>query len=333
MRILLITCVWPSKSNPNRAPYLVMEVNQLRKYGIYIDVFAFSGKKNPLNYIKSWIILRRNYKLNDYDVIHAEWGQSGLLALPKKIPLVVTLRGSDLEGIVDHKGRITIAGYILRYVTRIVALFADKIILVSDSLSKYLPKKKYIILPVCLDLNLFKPIEKNIARDQLKLSHKKKYILFPSDPSRPEKRFRLAEAAVKKLGGDVELIVTRKVPHTQMVLYYNACDTLLITSTHEGAPTVVYEALACNMPIVSVDVGDIRERISHIDGCIVCRNDTPDEISLCIQKVLMNERRINSREFVTEFSSENFSKKMLEIYQSCITSKRKNVNQNLLESK
>jgi len=50
-------------------------------------------------------------------------------------------------------------------------------------------------------------------------------------------------------------------------VWLNASNVLLLTSLHEGSPTVVKEALACGLPVVSVDVGDVAERIEGIEGC------------------------------------------------------------------
>lgn len=85
--------------------------------------------------------------------------------------------------------------------------------------------------------------------------------LFVGDPARPEKRYWLAQKTVNLLVSriQVELIVASSGPYEQVPLYYmNACDALLLTSSHEGSPNAVKEALACNLPVVSVDVGDVR---------------------------------------------------------------------------
>jgi teichuronic acid biosynthesis glycosyltransferase TuaC len=318
MKVLMLTSEWPSQVYPDRVPFLVNEVNQLRKAGLEIDVFSFSGKRNPINYIRAWIRLRKSIDLAQYDVVHAEWGQSALLALPKRLPLVVTFRGSDLEGIVNEKGDYTFSGKILRFVSRNIACFADRVIVVSESLSKYLPSVPYTVLPVCLDTDVFKPMSREAARKKLGLPLEEKLVLFASDPDRPEKRFFLAEAVVKLLEKDVKIIVTRNVPHDQMVLYYNACDAMLITSSHEGSPTVVFEALACNLPIVSVNVGDVRQQIQDIKGCLVCERETPEEISICLKEVLRDRVRVEGYSQVIKFSAQKFCDRMKNIYDSCL---------------
>ena len=315
----MITSEWPSKNHPEIVPFLVNEVQALRNAGVTVDVFSFHGKKNPINYLRAWFQMRKDYSLKTYDLIHAEWGQSGLLALPKNKPLVVTFRGSDLEGIVNKRGKYTISGKLLRLVSQFIATIADQIIIVSESQKKLLPSVPYTILSVCLDTSVFRPMPKEIARKQLNLPLEKSLVLFSSNPSRPEKRYSLAKAAVDLLGDDTRIIVTRNVPHDQMVLYYNACDVMVITSSHEGSPTVVFEALACNLPIVSVDVGDVRSRIGKIKGCFISESDTPMEISKCIKSALDDSCRLDSSSQMTEFNCQKFCETMKKIYDDCVT--------------
>jgi glycosyltransferase involved in cell wall biosynthesis len=62
-------------------------------------------------------------------------------------------------------------------------------------------------------------------------------------------------------------------PYSQIPLVMNACDVLVLTSDSEGSPTVIKEAMACNLPIVSVDVGDVAELITDTENCYICRQD------------------------------------------------------------
>ena len=318
MKILVITSEWPSSSHPEQVPFLINEINELRKFGMNIDVFSFSGKKKPLIYLKEWFRLHFTFDLEKYDLLHAEWGQSGLLVLPKQKPLVVTFRGSDLEGIINEKGKYTFSGIILRLVSQFIAIIADHVVIVSESILRYLPPVSYTVLPVCLDTNIFKPMPKEDARKQLNLPLDKHLILFASNPNRPEKRYALAKAAVEMLGDNTQLIVTRNVQHKQMMLYYNACDALVITSSHEGSPTVMYEALACNLPIVSTDVGDVKYRIEEIDGCYVCKGETIEEIASYLLKSINSGKRIAGYNFVSKFDTEHFCMKMNKVYESCL---------------
>lgn len=289
--------------------------------GLQVDVFSFRGGKNPLRYLRAWYQVRRCLRRNAYDLVHAHFGQSGILAFPKRIPLVVTFHGSDLEGIIGSKGQYTFAGHVLRSLSKVVASLADEVIVVSASLAKHLPKRRsYHVIPGGVDLDLFKPLSKEEARDALKLPQERSLVLFVGrihHPEAPRKRYDLARQAVGHLSSqyDLDLVVTKDIPHDIMPLYMNACDVLLLTSLHEGSPTVVKEALACNLPVVSVAVGDVRERIGGIPGCIVCNDDLSETIAAGLAKVLSRNILFNSRNVAEkELDERILAKKVIDVY-------------------
>jgi glycosyltransferase involved in cell wall biosynthesis len=74
-----------------------------------------------------------------------------------------------------------------------------------------------------------------------------------------------------------------------MPLYMSASDTLLLTSSHEGSPTVVREALANGLPVVSTDVGDVRERIQGVPGCAVVPSADPQALADALRTVLSQQ--------------------------------------------
>src|SRR5215831_21245341 len=100
MRVLMITCEWPFPARPHNAPFIVRQVEFLRKAGVDIDVFAFRGAKNPANYFRAWCQVHKKLRQHTYDVEHAQWGHSATTALPTRLPLVVTFRGGEGEGLV-----------------------------------------------------------------------------------------------------------------------------------------------------------------------------------------------------------------------------------------
>lgn len=318
----MITVEWPDATRPNAVPFLVRDVNLLRSHGIHIDVFYFRGARNPWNYVKATLAVRQKLKSSRYDLIHAQWGQSGIPALVSSLPLVTTFRGSDLFGITKEGGGYTWSGRLLRMVSRVVALRSRYLILVSKRMVPYLLlKKNYFILPSAINLTLFVPGSKEVAKKKLKIAPELKVVLFGGDPDRPDKRFYLAKQAVEKV--DVEfpvyLLTVSKVSQLEMPTYYQAADVMLLTSKHEGSPNVVKEALACNTPVVSVDVGDVRERIGHLPGCAVCNDDHPATISKALKYALTQApTNVELRRFVQDLDENVFAERQIDIYKKVL---------------
>jgi teichuronic acid biosynthesis glycosyltransferase TuaC len=319
LRVLMITSEWPTPDHPQAVPFVVRNAEFLRRAGVDVDVFPFRGAKKPTNYLRARKRLQDRLKDEQYDLVHAQFGQSGLLALPKPLPLVVTFRGSDLLGVVGNNGRYTLAGRLLQSASWLVARVADEVIIVSEALARRLPRRSFHVIPSGVDLALFRPVPPAEARRQLGLPEERRLILFAANPADPIKRYGLARAAFDRLKGDhnVEMVVTKGVPYDKMPLYMNACDVLLLTSLHEGSPNVVKEALACDLPVVSTDVGDVRARIGSIEGCTIVR-DSPDEMATALHMVLQRNKRIDGRRLVADLDENVLTEQVIGVYHKAL---------------
>jgi glycosyltransferase involved in cell wall biosynthesis len=102
-------------------------------------------------------------------------------------------------------------------------------------------------------------------------------------------------------------------------LMYN-CDMLLMTSKTEGSPQVVKEALACGCPIVSVDVGDVAERTSGVEGCYVVPSREPKDIAQAVLQAIAYEGKTNGREKIIEMglSNDQVAEHLIEIYKQVL---------------
>lgn len=317
MKILFITSQWPSDANPNLAPFVKNEVDAIRARGAEIDLFVFRGGWSLANYIRAIRELRRTLRSSSYDVLHARFGQSAIVARSQwGIPVVVTYGGSDVEGSPQFTGNTRYQNYILRLVSWVLALLVDEVIVVADHLGRKLPRKSYHVIPSGVDLALFHPSDQSKARQELGLPMDKKLVLFAGDPRNKRKRIELAEEASRLAAKTIphELVVISDEPREKVPVFMNACDALILTSTNEGSPNVVKEALACNLPVVSVDVGDVRERIGKIFGCEICKDDSPGTIAESLLKVLQNQKTPSLRNFVHDLDNTNYAMKTLEVY-------------------
>jgi len=293
LRVLMITSEWPTDSG-HTAHFIARQYRFLRAAGVDVDVFPFRGNKSPLRYLAAWVRLRLRLWLQRYDLIHAQFGQSGAIAFPTRLPLVVTFRGSDVFGIIGKDGRPTLAGRLLRWLSRRVARRADAAIVVSQHLKEYLPHPGPMhIVPSGLDLDLFRCIPRDEARRHLGWPSDGRRILFVGDPHDPRKRADLARRAVEHLNRTVaaELVVAWRVPHDEMPFYMSACDALVLTSRAEGSPNAVKEALACDLPVVSVAVADVPLRLRGIPGCEVCTDEAPETIAAALERTLRRGER------------------------------------------
>ena len=315
----MITPGWPTKDQPYSSPFIVRQYSSLKNHDIDVDLFHFQGNQNPINYIKAWMQIKKILRNTNYDIIHAQWGHSALLTLSSKIPLIITYRGMDLEGIVKENGKYSFMGKLLIFLSKITSKYAQEIIVVSKSLGDKLSRKDYHIIPSGIDLCSFTPIDKLTARKTLNLTLDKKIILFAASHNNARKRYSLAKQAVSILEKqiDCELIVCSDVPHEKVATFMNASDCLILTSLHEGSPNVIKEALACNLPIVSVPVGDVvvrKQQLTHFQIC----NPEPNELAKAIKLVLSNKSKNNSRDTILDLDENILTQKLIQIYRKIV---------------
>jgi glycosyltransferase involved in cell wall biosynthesis len=260
-------------------------------------------------------------KKNKFDLIHAHFGQAGFICtLQGRLPVVVTFHGSELLGL----GTKTVSGRILSSLLRSISLIAakraDEIITVSQRLSRELPWPSHII-PIGIDLSTFRPKPREAVRTLLGWSLDERSVLFVGAPTNPIKRYWLASEAValvtKKLS-NVNLHICYSQPQEHVADYMNASDVLLVTSLHEAGPLVVREALACDLPIVSVDVGDVRERIAMIDGCVICPDDKAETLARGLEYVLRRRHRIKGYTAIQDMDERLLTKRVIAVYEKVI---------------
>ncbi len=313
VKVLVVTHNYPTQQTPFHAPFIGDQVEALRSLGVTIDLLHFSTdhKLNYLSPVKQ--IFSLNFSPKQYDIVHGYYGTiNGYLArLQWKSPVVVTYLGSDINHWRD--------GFIGRQLTP----WIDGIIVMSPEMKAKIKRPDVFIIPFGINLEIFKPIPQTEARQRLNLSQDKKYILFPWNPRRTLKRYDLLSAAydfLAKRFSDVEIIIVHNVPHPEMSLYMNASDVLVCTSDHEGSPSSVREAMACNLPIVSVDVGDVQALISRISNCYICQRNAED-IAEKISWVLEKNERSNGRIFMQGKDSITAAKQVIDVYQYVLNKK------------
>ena len=161
-----------------------------------------------------------------------------------------------------------------------------------------------------------------MCRSKLNLDKNKKIILFAGNETDLVKNYILAKEIfvnLKKSLNDVLMISIPLNTDKELIPYYmNSADCLLFTSLQEGSPNVIKEALACNIPIVSADVGDVRERLENVEGCIVCNSYNAYEFISSIKEILNNENKIDGRSNVLSLDLKKTAQNIIEIYKNII---------------
>lgn len=282
MRILVVA----SHNKGRFAPFILEQTEALKRNGCEILFFGLQGK-GIKGYLKNLSALKREIKNFGPDVIHAHYGLSGLLAnLQRMVPVVTTYHGSDIN---ERK--------VLRFSKMAMRLSAWNIFVSTKTMEIAKPKKKYSLIPCGIDLYDLQLTEKSTARQKMHLFTEKKYILFAGAFDNKVKNALLAKEAVAQLNDEnVELLELKGYSRDEVTLLMCAADVFLMTSFTEGSPQVVKEALACGCPIVSVDVGDVKERIEGVDGCYVAITRNPQELAGLLQKALQFEGKTKGRE-------------------------------------
>lgn len=300
----------------------------LRKEGICVDHFLIlqSGIKGYLKGIKE---LRKVLKQKNFDIIHAHYGFCGLVALLSGLsaPLVVSFMGSDLHGSKLVNTRDALEYVLNRIISFIVQGFSRKIIVKSKGLLSYVYfKNKASIIPNGVNVDFFAPVSKETACNNLKIELSQESILFLGDKDDSNKNFSLLKSAYTKncIHDEVILLAPYPVNPDDVLWYLNACRLLVFCSFKEGSPNVIKEAMACNCPIVSTDVGDIKEVIGNTDGCYIASYD-PIDVAQKIKLAMEFSRtmgRTNGRQRIMDLGLDaaTVAKKILSVYDNAVHS-------------
>jgi len=276
IRILIVTNMFPLPEDPSYGVFIAEQVQSLRAAGALVDVLFINGRYNPLAYFTGVFRLwgQLLFHRPRYDVIHAHHAFAGIISrLQWALPLVVTIH----EGDASRRG-------IKSAIAHIAAALSTQPIAVNPAIASVLGRTRSAIIPCGVDTSLFRKLDRAQARKQLGWDLQEKVVLFGSDPSRPEKRYALAQsvlAEVAQMGTKARLFPLLGVTREQVPIIMNACDALLVTSGFESGPLVVKEALAVGLPVVSVPVGDVREVCRDKAHCYVVE-DRPNILAIAL---------------------------------------------------
>ncbi|MEO7872769.1 MAG: glycosyltransferase [Bacteroidia bacterium] len=282
-------------------------------------IFYLPERTSLRGLFKSFIKFKELLKQFQPDIIHSQYGTitSFFCAFTNHKKLIITFHGSDLnktpsDGIMrDLVGRIF---------SQVSTLRASKIVCVSSSLKGCLwwNRNKATVLPVGVNTEKFIAFSQTESREKIGWKKESKIILFNGNAP-IVKRIDIADEVyflVKKEIPKCELVVLKgDIDPEQMPLYLSASDCLLLCSDSEGSPMMVKEALACNLPIVGIEVGDVSERIAGVKNCVITKRNYKLLSEEVIKLLNKNERSDGREKLIADgLSEKKVSERLLQIY-------------------
>ena len=291
--------------NGRYAPFITEQVEAIKKQGVECRFFGVNGK-GIIGYIRQIPKLKRAIRDFTPDIIHAHYGLCGLLAnFQRRLPVVTTYHGSDI----NDPRVLQLSKWSIRF-SRFNLFVSQK------NLDIARPRDKFALIPCGINLDDYPIIDKFEARCHMRMDPSKKFVLFAGAFDNPVKNASLAKEAME-LCPEAELLELKGYSRHQVSILMQAADVLLMTSLTEGSPQVIKEAMACGCPIVSVDVGDVRERIEGIDGCYIS-DRTQESLAGCIKRAFAFNGRTQGRMVIenTGLINDLIATRIVSIYES-----------------
>lgn len=305
MKVLLIC----SKNSGKVVPFISEQADSLASMGVSIDWF-FIEQKGIIGYLRMIPKFLKKNKSSQPDVIHAHYGLCGLVAnMQRKTPVVTTYPGSDIN-----------TSYV-RFFSILSMWLSKKNIFMGDRQLKKVKNwgnhEKNLIIPYGIDLGSFYAKSKEEARKILGFTNEQKIALFAGRFSREVKNAPLAFSAVNLIKGLELHELTGNYSREEMCTLMNAVDVSLMTSFSEGSPQFIKETLACGCPVVSVDVGDVKEVIAGVENCYIAERN-PEDIAAKLEKVLAKNERVEGSHIVDKYDLKKIANELLAIYISVL---------------
>lgn len=324
LRVLAVTNLWPYDGDPSHGAFVAAQMESVKELGVEIDVVFVNGRANAFAYLFGAIrMLALNFRRSRYDLIHAHTGHCAVLArLQVKYPVVVSYVGYDVYGNVRADGSITLKSRIEGAVFRQLAHLVSATITKSSRMEVLLPartRERNTVLPNGVDRSVFYERPRAIARQELGLPADELIVLFAGRTDFARKRIGVARAAcdlVSREIPNVRLRICERLPHSFVPVWMSAADVLLLPSLAEGSPNVVKEALACNLPVVATDTGDVAEVLAGVDRSHALPIDATAEdfAAVLIDVLRAAPARSNGRACTDRLDARVIARRLNEIY-------------------
>jgi teichuronic acid biosynthesis glycosyltransferase TuaC len=320
---------------PQFPTFIRTQAEALRNAGCEIFVSVLDDRTSIRGVLRNVRRLKTEIAVAQPQIVHAQYGSvtAAVARLIKgQLPLVVSFCGDDLLGTPQPEFYWRVRELCARSLGLWAASRATALIVKSRNLLEALPdtlKERAAILCNGVNTNWFKPMDQEKCRSELGWSNESKVVLFNAshNEDRAGKNPSLASETVSLLAHSlpsVRLHMISNVSSSEVRLTMNAADCLLVTSLHEGSPNIVKEAMACNLPVVSVPCGDVAERLQSTYPGGVASYDAA-ALARMITKVFEAGYRSNGREqlIAQRLTAADATESLMKVYRNVLEIERK----------
>jgi glycosyltransferase involved in cell wall biosynthesis len=326
-KVLMVTGIYPTEQSPHKGTFIKSQVDSLIAEGLEVEVIHPAPGPVPLRYVWATMQVFLKTLTGQVDIVHGHYGLWCLVArMQWNTPVVASFLGDDLLGTVMGDGTYSSKGAFVVHVSSWLSRRVDAVIVKSERMKKRaLTGATVFVIPNGVDFELFRPMPRTQARAELGWDQDRYYVLFCNDPEIPVKNFPLAQAAIERLKGrgiSAELVVANGISHAKVVQYMNASNALILPSFAEGSPNVVKEAMACNIPVVASDVGDVSEVIGRTCGCSICALD-PEAFAEGLEEALRHTEPTTGRADISHLENSVIAKRIIGVYDQVLSKKAK----------
>jgi len=314
-KVLFLVNAWPSTEEPGNGVFVEEQITSLGNAGVDYEVLRVGMGGGWRAYLKDIRRVREAGK--SYSLIHAQHMFCGFLAILSgwRSKTIVSFMSSGSR---NYRGSIFLLGHIIFHIVASLSL--------GNIFKNYVPKiysRKSIYIPNGVDTSLFVTIDRKICRERLGFPESAKILLFVCSGGVNKKRksvkrydlyneilFRLID-----LDDNWQPLLMTHVPRREAPYYYNCADALLLTSDFEGSPNAVKEALACGLPVVSRDVGDVALQISGLPGCQILGPQCIEDAVVFLSNIPSVNKEDNRLDWLKKRCSlEDVALKIIEFY-------------------
>jgi glycosyltransferase involved in cell wall biosynthesis len=310
VRVLTVSLLTPDAAAPQRGRWVLDQVEEIRERGVEVEMFdiPLGGR----NYPAATRRLRRRLREGGFDLVHAHYGLAGWCArLAGARPLLVSFHGTDVR----H--------WLVGALSRRLAWRADLVAAVSRALFEPEDGRPGLpavpgsaVLPCGPDLRRFQPRSRARARRELGLEADGRYLLFPANPARAEKRHDRAAELAGACGA--QLLTGGAIDPDQMPLWINAANAVLITSDYEGFGLAALEALACDVSVLSTPVGIAPYALGGVQGTLCAPFELERWRAVASPLLDSADPRVKGSARAATLSATRMAKRTLEAYRAVL---------------